>query len=970
MRPQGTFWIKSFQNGRCLDVKHHRGNKIEPGTAIIMADQLPASADSTQLFRHEDGYLVHVASGLVLDYYQGSVDKATHWAFTGIGARHGKDAVRTLCLQPKKGPNMSQTQRWEFDHYNHIYLVDDPLQVMDIRGGRDEEGASVIIYSRKPQAEASNQLWGFEMVGGMGGQGLGQQGVGVEMGQPMQGQQGKPQKVGQPAGANMMQPTPAGGPMPNVAGNQKRINNVNLCSQEHYKVASTSTARLSNIEEAIACPYSISACGSMMETSGIFRSSSEETQFAVDRDVVERSVLLKHMLADVGESDLSIPLPNVSAPILSKVIEYCTHHRHDPPAVDNGPSYGGKNPSGETNLTIDDWDNEFCRVDQGTLFELILAANYLDIKPLLDLTCKTVANMIKGKSPEEIRKHFNIVNDFTSEEEEQESAQNVTASFGIQPGMSGVYITCDRNKEQRCTREMIEMFSEYADQMYEFPEDTEDKDDKEEIAKEDDDDGPADIEAVIAKELAAEKESKDNKKATKRRFVGLATGMECMIFIKTQSPIEPVPFVTHIIKDLVEKRQRRTRIAHRLVPITQICAANFIEIERVCGEMCDEVFGKRGEDGTRRSDSKTFAIQPRIRQSNKIDRDELIKQVAKIVGMPHKVDLNNPEYSIIVEVWRNVCGMAIVRDYQKLQRFNLQTLLDEATSAQSDGTSRKLKDASEAVKQYTKLVEPEASKRIYFIAFDLASLDSVRDGAREFFDLDLPLHVLINNAGYTPASRKATTPEYTKDTRVFEKSLMINFVGPMLFTELLIPKMMESGGRKILNVASSMHDPATKGLQAEKYNDPNRLILPLDNLDGSKFWDGTAFYRVSKLADIWWTYVLAERAAKSTSEITVTTFCPGLVPTTNMARDFPLYLRIIARYLMPLHPSARSLDEAGNEYLAYATSPEFAKDNGVYYRQGKQAKSSAESHDMVKARTVWNKACDVIGMPDHKVEVA
>jgi len=55
---------------------------------------------------------------------------------------------------------------------------------------------------------------------------------------------------------------------------------------------------------------------------------------------------------------------------------------------------------------------------------LLQAANYLDIKPLLDVGCKTVANMIKGKSPEEIRKTFNIQNDFTPEEEEQIRREN------------------------------------------------------------------------------------------------------------------------------------------------------------------------------------------------------------------------------------------------------------------------------------------------------------------------------------------------------------------------------------------------------------------------------------------------------------------------------------------------------------------------------------------------------------------
>lgn len=57
------------------------------------------------------------------------------------------------------------------------------------------------------------------------------------------------------------------------------------------------------------------------------------------------------------------------------------------------------------------------------------AANYLDIKGLLDVTCKTVANMIKGKTPEEIRKTFNIKNDFTEEEEAQVGCSQLVPDY-------------------------------------------------------------------------------------------------------------------------------------------------------------------------------------------------------------------------------------------------------------------------------------------------------------------------------------------------------------------------------------------------------------------------------------------------------------------------------------------------------------------------------------------------------------
>eukprot|EP00210_Caulerpa_lentillifera_P006803 g6502.t1 len=81
----------------------------------------------------------------------------------------------------------------------------------------------------------------------------------------------------------------------------------------------------------------------------------------------------------------------------------------------------------KTEEEIKNFDNDYMKVEQSTLYELILAANYLNITTLLDLCCQTVANMIKGKTPEEIRRTFGIKNDFTPEEEEEVRRENMWA---------------------------------------------------------------------------------------------------------------------------------------------------------------------------------------------------------------------------------------------------------------------------------------------------------------------------------------------------------------------------------------------------------------------------------------------------------------------------------------------------------------------------------------------------------------
>ena len=163
--------------------------------------------------------------------------------------------------------------------------------------------------------------------------------------------------------------------------------------------------------------------------------SQEGHEFEVAGNVAVMSELVKTMLSssapdddedlgeeedDAGDASGEIPLPNVKSNILAKVIEFCKHHVDSPMSDIEKPLKS----QDMKECVADAWDAEFVDIEQEDLFELILAANYMDIKPLLDLTCAKVASMIKGKTPEEIRKTFNIVNDFTPEEEAKVREEN------------------------------------------------------------------------------------------------------------------------------------------------------------------------------------------------------------------------------------------------------------------------------------------------------------------------------------------------------------------------------------------------------------------------------------------------------------------------------------------------------------------------------------------------------------------
>lgn len=136
----------------------------------------------------------------------------------------------------------------------------------------------------------------------------------------------------------------------------------------------------------------------------------------IDTETAKISILLKEMMENgLGSGEEEVPLSNVKSETLKKVIEWMDHQRkfmedeldEEKAAIDSN------------DRKIPEWDAAFLDVSHGMLFDLIAAANYLDIKDLLFFASKTVALMIKGKTPEEIRTYFEIENDFTDEEKKE-----------------------------------------------------------------------------------------------------------------------------------------------------------------------------------------------------------------------------------------------------------------------------------------------------------------------------------------------------------------------------------------------------------------------------------------------------------------------------------------------------------------------------------------------------------------------
>ncbi|GKU02524.1 unnamed protein product [Fusarium langsethiae] len=259
---------------------------------------------------------------------------------------------------------------------------------------------------------------------------------------------------------------------------------------------------------------------------------------------------------------------------------------------------------------------------------------------------------------------------------------------------AGIWVTYARGMRGKAIREFKTVCDEYGESLFGVQAPKEDGE-----ADEDEDGG--DIEASIEKELASLAQPKPK---TKQTFTAIGTGLDCVFFMKTVKPIEPLQLVTKICqdaKDCPDPMQRKTKYINRLTPVFDTDKATDKGIERVARSVMGQHFELKKESGedaptaeavssneeAEGSAGCTFAIRYNIRNHTAFESSEVIKKIANLVSPKHKVNLNNPDKVVLVEIFQTFCGVSVVdgKESDELKRYNLNELYKVAL----DGKKKK-----------------------------------------------------------------------------------------------------------------------------------------------------------------------------------------------------------------------------------------------------------------------------------------
>jgi NAD(P)-dependent dehydrogenase (short-subunit alcohol dehydrogenase family) len=236
------------------------------------------------------------------------------------------------------------------------------------------------------------------------------------------------------------------------------------------------------------------------------------------------------------------------------------------------------------------------------------------------------------------------------------------------------------------------------------------------------------------------------------------------------------------------------------------------------------------------------------------------------------------------------------------------------------------RDAATSHKAQEQIRSASGNQRVEALEMDLGDFTSVQRCAQTFLGRDLPLHLLVNNAGL--AGQRGLTASG------FELAFGVNHMGPFLFTWLLRERLMASAPARIVTVASRAHYRAT-GLDWDALRQTTRTRTALDE------------YSNSKLANVLFSAELGRQLAGT--GVSSHALHPGVV-ASDIWRALPWPIRQLMKLGMI------SVEQGALTTLHCATAGDVAGETGLYYDKCQPRTPSVLARDAALAAELWRRS--------------
>jgi NAD(P)-dependent dehydrogenase (short-subunit alcohol dehydrogenase family) len=210
--------------------------------------------------------------------------------------------------------------------------------------------------------------------------------------------------------------------------------------------------------------------------------------------------------------------------------------------------------------------------------------------------------------------------------------------------------------------------------------------------------------------------------------------------------------------------------------------------------------------------------------------------------------------------------------------------------------------------------EQTGSEKLRYYLADFSSLDAVRKLAERILSDEDRLEVLINNAGIIVQERKESEDGY-------ERTFAVNYLSHFLLTRLLLPLLEHSAPSRIVNVASAGQSP-----------------VDFSNLMLEQGYDAMKAYSQSKLAQVMFTFELAERLADT--GVSVNALHPASLMDTKMVEETFGY-------------TMSTVEEGAEATVHLAASPELEGVAGRYFDGKREARADRQAYDEEARQTLW-----------------